>query len=1234
MSKNTKYGGLGEPGRIYKNPGMFLGNDSPDPRNETGINIEDGKPVLCTLSNYETPEAVLCLFQEIITNAADNGQRSREEDVDPGPIEVMMTSKTVSVTNYGLPLPVVQKIRIQNGQEIILEDYNPKKHKDKEPIWLPKFIFGKLGTSSNYDESKARTGAGINGIGAKILNVFSKLFVVESWDASRNLYYRGVWKDNMFMNTGEEPEETIAEMDLEKSKVTITWDLDFARFEMEEYNDMDIMLFARCTADFSFTCKIQTVFNDIKFDFQRITDFAKMIIGEDHYLEANKFTHFDWSDKKTKKKLLKLDESDLIEAVSFPESIKEFPKMEIMVIDTPGIGESYGYGNGIYNCVGGTHVKGALEPLAKFLCDLFNGDKKSDKKPGEKKKKNKNDIKPLHVQKHLTIIINVHVENPKFPSQNKNKLGAPKITVNIPDNKLESMKSWKIMECLEVELRSINLIAASVHDGKKTKYVSGKVGQDANKAGPDKEAADCTLYIVEGKSAATYITSRISYMEGNNDYYGFIPIRGKFLNVTKASNKKYENNTEVRLIKQFMGLREGVDYSIESNLNTLRYGRIEFVTDADDDGMHIMAILINFIREKFPGLLDSGRVEYLKTPLVRIVTSSGKVLENFFSREDYKKYVTETGMPKGAHAVYFKGLGSSDDDEAGLDVKIAPEILFTQDEDTIASLDIAFHPDNVRERKKWIRDFRPNEDEDIDEVLNAKSDVVFSRKLKGHQLISSFINKELIRYTISALYRAIPSYYDGLKKSQRQILYAMLEYSNYKKTPNFTKVPILTGMVIEKTHYVNGNTSLDATMVNLARTYTGSNNLNYLSPKGGYGNNSSHTSAAPRYLFSGVPGWLPLIYTKESIDIVEKVIEEDHECEPAWLPGVIPMGIVNGFLGVATGHSTSCEPHNPFDVINWFRSRCKGETPEPILPWYRDFGGRIEIVKKSDSYDEGNELFEIKDNSDDSEEESEEDEEENESLALLKSARKSKLSCLTYGRFSVSQERKGQIVTIEELPPRVSYEKYDQWLRTEALKTNKDRMIKDYTKNFSRAKGKKDKMKIVIKWNKDYPKDPSFSELKLVKRFGISNLILINKQGIPKKFSGVNMLMEQYFIVMRDHYRKVRNNREKAIIDNIKTKKMKRKFIKLVNEGKIVLKATMEAINAQLVKYNIPEKYHKDVKCHELEVSTVEKLDKLIESLETDLRNYANVTWRDIWVDKLDELEKHLRKNWKVSSQE
>jgi DNA topoisomerase-2 len=118
-------------------------------------------------------------------------------------------------------------------------------------------------------------GCGRNGYGAKLTNIFSKEFKVRICDGPNKKMYDGVWYNNM----NEHPKAVVQDYD-GPSFVEIAWNLDFKRFEIEKYPDEAFHLFARYTADFSFTCKVPVSFNGVSMNFSNIRDYAKLFVDE------------------------------------------------------------------------------------------------------------------------------------------------------------------------------------------------------------------------------------------------------------------------------------------------------------------------------------------------------------------------------------------------------------------------------------------------------------------------------------------------------------------------------------------------------------------------------------------------------------------------------------------------------------------------------------------------------------------------------------------------------------------------------------------------------------------------------------------------------------------------------------------------------------------------------------------------------------------------------------------
>ena len=240
---------------IYKRTESYVGSDVRARQSE--YLFSEGKMVLTDL---DLPEAVKRVYLEILVNAADNVERTREAGGDIGTIIVDVTPQTITITNYGNPVPV----RLHATED----------------MYVPELIFGNLLTSSNYEndkrDSKRDGKAGRNGLGAKLTNVFSMYFSIDLVDAERGLTYFQEWSDNMVNRSDpiiEKTEDTV-------SCTTITYTLDFERFESEEYSIDEMDIFHRYAAEVSYACRIPVIYNEIMMDYKNIKNFSSLYITD------------------------------------------------------------------------------------------------------------------------------------------------------------------------------------------------------------------------------------------------------------------------------------------------------------------------------------------------------------------------------------------------------------------------------------------------------------------------------------------------------------------------------------------------------------------------------------------------------------------------------------------------------------------------------------------------------------------------------------------------------------------------------------------------------------------------------------------------------------------------------------------------------------------------------------------------------------------------------------------
>ena len=785
---------------IFQVPQMYLGGSIKKmERTERVLNLET---LLFEEKVISISDGLERIFVEISSNAGDNAARSKRNGVDPGEVTVTMTETTIKVRNGGIPIPV----------EI----------KKEEKVYVPEMIFGMLMSSSNYDEDKARTEAGVNGFGAKLTNIFSKYFKVTIGDPHNEALYTQIWRENMKIK--EEP-KIVHYGKNEKAFVEIEYIIDFKKFG---YDDMKFPkeafeFFSRHVVDMAFTLKIPVSFNGKKFNIKNAKEYAKLYLGKEKV--KNSILYCSWP---------KGTETYIKNNVEHSKDKNVLPTMEICAIDTPDEAFKISFLNAMWTRNNGVHFEAAFKAIATSVLNTIN-----DTKKGKKKKKEEKNLKLTlsDVKKHVTIIVSCWVEDPEFSGQGKSELKSPTPKVSIDEKVLKPILNWELVSRLYAELDAKQFRISMKTDGKKTKNLSGMDKlKDANKAGTS-ESTNCTLYITEGDSALTFAKHLRSFIPGEkgNDYIGCYPLKGKPINIMNASAIKVDGNKEINELKQIIGLKSGVDYSIEENYETLRYGHLMVLADADTDGKHILGLVMNIFHCKFPTLIARGFITYLRTKILEVKKGSKKL--KFYSQHEYNLWKEQNKDFKTWEHFYFKGLGTSEDVDVEDESKDPKIVQAVYDEIAPYSMRLAFDKRLTNNRKDWIAQWEPNYE--VEQMMI--------------QPISSFINHEFIQFSIADVARSIPRFTDGLKTSQRKIMWTALKKWGKKAGESAEKMKVaqFAAKVSESMAYMHGEKSLEGAIVGMAQNFVGSNNLPFFERKGEFGTRRllGKDAASGRYIF-------------------------------------------------------------------------------------------------------------------------------------------------------------------------------------------------------------------------------------------------------------------------------------------------------------------------------------------------------------------------------------------------
>ena len=277
------------------------------------------------------------------------------------------------------------------------------------------------------------------------------------------------------------------------------------------------------------------------------------------------------------------------------------------------------------------------------------------------------------------------------------------------------------------------------------------------------------------------------------------------------------------------------------------------------------------------------------------------------------------------HEIHFNSISDDIIDSVDEDMEGEPDADAITNGDGL--IDMAFSKSKVEERKRWLNSIDKNT------YLN------YSEAQKHGVNYSDFINRELALYSKYDNTRSIPHVMDGLKPSQRKVLFSCLK----KKLKNEIKVAQLAGYIGEHSAYHHGETSLAGAIIGMAQSYVGSNNVNLLYPSGQFGTRrmggKDHASA--RYIFTKLEKITRAIFHPDDDALLNYLSDDGISIEPEYYMPVIPLVLVNGSDGIGTGWSSKVPMHDPRELVENLRKMINGEEPEMIHPCYYGFMGEI-----------------------------------------------------------------------------------------------------------------------------------------------------------------------------------------------------------------------------------------------------------------------------------------------------
>ena len=474
-----KYKRLTDVDHVLQRSGVYLGSIVNTERE--AFVVENDKIVLKTVG-YNP--AIVKMFDEIISNSADESIRSG------------------NVKNIRVTINDDKSITVSDDGGIPVElhpEYN---------IHIPELLFGELRSGSNFDDDN-RVTAGMNGMGSVLVNIFSKMFKVETCDGKKK------FAQTYYNNLSEKDEPTIKS---DKTRGTsITFLPDYDRLKCELDSDNISMIERRCYDIAANFPNVNVYFNGKKLSFKKFADFCDMFVDTAKISQKSD----DWEVVVTPSM-----NDDMFRHVSFVNGIDTFD--------------------------GGTHVDYVANQITSSVREYV-------------KKKYKIDVKPNTIKQCLFVFVRANINAPMFTSQTKERLINDSKSFDNPivltqktiNDILKSDIVQKVLDWAENEKRKQELAELRKLNNQSKKSSLKHILKFDDASTKDRKSA--MLFLAEGDSAAATIKAA----RKSNPNIGVFALRGKVLNVRNANKSKILENEEIKNLMVITGLQLGVNVKRE-----------------------------------------------------------------------------------------------------------------------------------------------------------------------------------------------------------------------------------------------------------------------------------------------------------------------------------------------------------------------------------------------------------------------------------------------------------------------------------------------------------------------------------------------------------------------------------------------------------------------------------------------------------------------------------------------
>lgn len=838
------------------------------------------------------------IFLEVLTNAVDHSMRERVSEIR---VSIDEGSGEISVWN--------------DGPGIVCS-------KTGEGIPGPELVFGHFLSGSNFDDSgEGRVVAGTHGIGAKATNAFSRVFRVETVDASskKRVVYSQEWRDNMAVVSAPDVAPAPAGT---RPYTRVTFSPDYERFggglDADTVSVMSRYVVDACAAT---PARTSVWLNGTRVDCRGFKEYCSMY-SPGVVLDTA------------------CDGGLSVAVAASPDGV--FRQVSMV--------------NGLATPRGGRHVEHVASALAKRIASRLSSKSR--------------EVPPRSARSAMWVFVSCTVPNPTFDSQNKQTLTTPADKLGF---RYEPSDAFVRAILSRTAVRDIvdRLGAADDSsrlkktDGSRRRVVTGIPNFDDAHAAGTGEGRRCTLILTEGLSARSTVVAGLAAV--GRKYHGVMALKGKPLNPRDASAAKIRENAEIANLKKAVGLESGRSYDTDEDFDSLRYGSIALACDADGDGDHICALVCNIFHCLWPSLLRRpGFLSSIRTPVV--VARRGKERKVFYHMLDFERWQeSASDARRGWSSTFYKGLGLISSEDAreyfgnprlyrftcAPPPTASPESVFARlavvgdsvsvtlrcgraipdgDDD---AMDLAFRRSRSEDRKVWLNEF------DRRGQLPPDAETVS---------VCDFVRLQLCHYSWDDVQRSLPHAVDGLKESTRKILFAVKKRAASAGHIRVAQMAAYAGQV---SSYRHGEASLTGAIVGMAQDFVGCGHVQLIHGEGQFGTRivGGKDAASSRYIHCDIGRLANVLFPPEDEPVLARNIDDDRNpIEPEFYVPVLPLLLLNGSVGIGTGWNSSFPCFSPLAVAAAYKRRLNGDTlafSDALLappPCYKGFRGTFALL--------------------------------------------------------------------------------------------------------------------------------------------------------------------------------------------------------------------------------------------------------------------------------------------------